>query len=242
MKNLKQESSIGEIVAADFRTAAVFNEYGIDFCCKGNRTITDVCEKQNLNKTELIKELELIMKEEGAETDFGSWELDRLIDYIESVHHAYVRNQVPLLQEFVNKLCSVHGSNHPELFQVRELYETGAENLMNHMMKEEKVLFPLIRNLCALKDENATVGFNGFSVNIPIRAMETEHQAEGDRFASIAEVTGNYTPPDDACTTYRVTYAMLRDFETDLHKHIHLENNILFPKAMELETAFKIIL
>mgnify|MGYP000915336551 CR=1 FL=1 len=164
--------------------------------------------------------------------------MNRLIDYILTKHHAYVRTHIPVINEFLEKLCRVHGGNHPELFEVSELFQQGSANLLEHMMKEENILFPLMRQLESVQqDEHIPTG--NISVQAPIRMMEKEHAAEGDRFARIAEITEGYTVPADGCTTYKVTFSMLKDFEMDLHKHIHLENNILFPKAIEMEYELK---
>jgi len=237
---LVERNTIGEYVAQDFRTAAVFTKYGIDFCCRGNRTLEDVCAKNELDKTHLLEELNTILtSKNNSEIDFKSWPLDLLIDYIEKTHHHYVEEKTPILLQFLAKLCNVHGSNHPELFEVNELFKDSGAELAVHMKKEEDILFPFIKEMIGATKTHDTIDQPLFvTVNNPIAMMMDEHDNEGVRFRSIAALTNNYTPPEDACNTYKVTYAMLEEFEQDLHKHIHLENNIMFPKSKALEKFF----
>lgn len=240
MNNLK-EKMIGEIVAEDYRTASVFKTYGIDFCCHGNRSIEEACVPQKINRENLESDLKKITKQRPQITsDFQSWPLDLLINYIEKKHHRYVRTQLPMLQEYLEKLCKVHGERHPELFEIKELFAHSSMEFMVHMQKEEKVLFPFIMKIA---DENAeknpSVNAAFGSVAMPISSMMHDHDTEGERFRKIKELSDNYTTPADGCNTYRVAYSLLQEFENDLHLHIHLENNILFPKAIEIEAALK---
>lgn len=239
MENLKNKT-IGSFVAEDFRTAAVFSKYRIDFCCKGNRTVTEVCEKQNIDADALLENvLQVVQSENNGSIDFNSWPLDLLADYIEKTHHRYVEEKTNVLLPFLDKLCKVHGANHPELFKINELFIGCAGELSQHMKKEELVLFPFVKRMVKTKESNGILSQPSFgTVSNPIAMMMHEHDNEGERFREIAALTDNYTPPADACTTYRVTFAMLKEFEADLHKHIHLENNILFPKAVILEKDF----
>lgn len=239
MENLKNKT-IGSFVADDFRTAAVFSKYRIDFCCKGNRTVTEVCEKQNIDADALLQSIhEVVQSENNGSIDFNSWPLDLLADYIEKTHHRYVEEKTNILLPFLDKLCKVHGGNHQELFKINELFIGCAGELSQHMKKEELILFPFVKRMVKTKESDGVLSQPSFgTVSNPIAMMMNEHDNEGDRFRAIAELTNNYTPPADACTTYRVTFAMLKEFEEDLHKHIHLENNILFPKAVLLEKEF----
>ena len=236
-------TTIGEIVANDFRTAAVFSKHGIDFCCKGQRSIDEVCEKNNLNQSFLSQELTDVMNNKGGESiDYKSWPLDLLADYVEKKHHRYVVEKTPTLIQFLNKLCKVHGAAHPELFEITELFTGSAEDLASHMNKEETILFPFIRLMAEAKSQNRDIATPHFgTVENPVEIMKHEHEVEGDRFRKIAELTNNYTPPADACNTYKVTFAMLDEFEKDLHTHIHIENNIMFPRAMALEKTFEAV-
>jgi regulator of cell morphogenesis and NO signaling len=235
-----EKITIGEYVAKDFRTAAVFSKYKIDFCCKGNRTIEEACEKKDIDSNQLMEQINTVLatKNDSA-IDFKTWPLDLLADYIEKTHHRYVEEKTQVILPFLDKLCKVHGANHPELFEINELFIGCAGELAQHMKKEELMLFPFIKKMAkASLSEEPIVKPQFGTVKNPIAMMMEEHEAEGDRFVKIATLTNNYTPPADGCSTFRVTYAMLADFEQDLHKHIHLENNILFPSAMLLEKKF----
>ena len=227
-------------MAEDFRTAAVFSKFNIDFCCKGNRTVTEVCEKQNIDADTLLQNVyDVLQSDSNGSIDFNSWPLDLLVDYIEKTHHRYVEEKSQVLVAFLDKLCKVHGANHPELFRINELFIGCAGELAQHMKKEELVLFPFVKRMVKTKESDGVLSQPSFgTVSNPIAMMMHEHDNEGERFREIAALTNGYNPPADACTTYKVTFAMLKEFEEDLHKHIHLENNILFPKAVLLEQEF----
>lgn len=232
---------IGNMVAEDFRTAAIFKRHGIDFCCKGGRTIEEACSNKKLAPETIYEELEALPKNEGSAIDFNSWPLDLLADYIEKTHHRYVEEKTPVLQAFLDKLCKVHGDRHPELFEINTLFNESAHDLAAHMKKEELILFPFVRNMMKAKISGIALPQPAFgTVENPVNMMQHEHTVEGERFRKIAEITDEYLPPADACNTYKVAFAMLQDFENDLHKHIHLENNILFPKAIRLEKEFAV--
>ncbi len=237
-KNTQKE--IGLFVAEDYRTAAVFSKYKIDFCCNGNRTIEEACNKKGIDSNILMNEIDAILNSNRGETiDYKSWPLDLLIDYIEKKHHRYVEEKIPVLRQFLDKLCRVHGEHHPELLKINELFTASAGELASHMKKEELVLFPFVKQLVKAKLNSEAVRVPQFgTVENPIAMMKHEHDNEGERFRQIAELTSNYNPPADACNTYTVTFAMLDEFEKDLHLHIHLENNILFPEAIKLEKLF----
>jgi regulator of cell morphogenesis and NO signaling len=169
-------------------------------------------------------------------TDYKSWPIDLLADYIEKKHHRYVQEKTLEIKPYLDKICKVHGERHPELLEINEHFNATAGELAMHMKKEELILFPSIRKMVKTKQENSQWEAPQFgTVQNPIQMMMDEHTAEGERFGKIETLSNNYTPPEDACNTYRVTIALLKEFEQDLHLHIHLENNILFPKAIELE-------
>ncbi len=234
------KTTIGEIVAEDFRTAAVFSKYGIDFCCKGHRTLDEVCEKKNVSIDDLTRELANAAQASAAATDYLSWPSDLLIDYIEKKHHRYIEEKSPVILQYLSKLCKVHGERHPELFNIYELFHASAGELAAHMKKEELILFPFIKKMDKAKREGSAIERPHFgTVENPVAMMKDEHTTEGERFEEIARLTDGYNPPADACSTYRVTFAMLADFEQDLHTHIHLENNILFPRAIAMEASFQ---
>ncbi len=233
---IDEHTPVGQIVAHDYRSAGVFSKYGIDFCCQGNKTIREVCIKKDIAPTLLIDQLLGVInsKRENGLISFKDLPLDLLVDYIIKVHHRYVHEHSPLLVNLLDKLCKVHGNVHPELFEVRSLFTASAEDLLTHMAKEEQVLFPMIKFI--------TQRFDKGNPEIPeiqalpqiIDVMNTDHEQEGDRFRQIENLTGGYTVPADGCTTYSVAFAMLKEFESDLHIHIHLENNILFPGALAM--------
>ncbi|WP_296383021.1 iron-sulfur cluster repair di-iron protein [Winogradskyella sp.] len=237
-KNTQKE--IGQYVADDFRTAAIFSKYKIDFCCNGNRTVVEACNKKGIDSNAVMDEINHVLNSNTGETiDYKSWPIDLLAEYIEKKHHRYVEEKIPVLRQFLDKLCRVHGERHPELFKINELFTASAGELASHMKKEELILFPFIKQLVKAKLENGAVQSPQFgTVENPIAMMKHEHDNEGERFREIAMLTDNYNPPADACNTYKVTFSMLEEFEKDLHLHIHLENNILFPKSIKLEQQF----
>ena len=235
--------TIGEYVATDFRTAALFSNYTIDFCCKGNKTLAEVCAAKGLDIHQLENEITTILESNTAtEIDFKSFSPNLLIDYILEAHHKYVVANTPVIVLYLNKLCKVHGERHPELFEITKLFKISAAEMGNHMQKEEVVLFPFIKMMTAAIKDNETIVQPHFgTVDNPIAMLKGDHETEGNLFAKISELSSHYTPPIDACETYKVTFAMLDEFEQNLHKHIHLENNILFLKAKKLEEQFTII-
>jgi len=231
---------IGEMVAEDFRTAAVFKKYGIDFCCRGGRTIEDACKDKTVDAETIYNELENIPNQSNNNIDFKSWPLDLLVEYVEKTHHAYVEEKTPILLAFLDKLCKVHGERHPELFEINKLFNETAQELSAHLKKEELILFPFIKKMANAKRKGSTIEAPAFgTVENPVHMMEHEHTTEGDRVAKISALSNQYTPPADGCNTYKVAYAMLQEFENDLHTHIHIENNILFPKSIQLEKELK---
>lgn len=234
---ITQENIIGELVAQDYRTAAVFKKYGIDFCCQGNRTILDASTKKQIDPALVLEDLEKVTTERGNDaTDYKSWPLDLLADYIEKKHHRYVDEKILEIKPYLDKICRVHGNTHPELYEIQEEFNASAGELTAHMKKEEFILFPFVRKLARARQEGAGVTSPQFgTVQNPVKMMMDEHSVEGDRFSRIESLTNHYTPPTDACGTYQVTFALLKEFEQDLHLHIHLENNILFPKTIALE-------
>lgn len=233
-----KNTTIGEIVKTNYKASDVFKKYGIDFCCGGGKSIAYVCEKNGLNEEDLIAEINKTLnttREEGLPYD--QWPIDLLASYIPKIHHKYVEENIPVLLAYLDKIAKVHGKDHPELFEIKSLFEGCAGELTKHMKKEEFMVFPYVKKLVELKEsgthtwEKPSFG----SIENPINQMEEEHTGEGERFRKIVELSNNYTPPASACNTYIVAFQKLREFENDLHLHIHLENNVLFPKAIALE-------
>ena len=229
------ERTVGDIVATDFRAASVFEQFGIDFCCGGRRSVAEACRAAEVDPAVVERALDALPAAQGSEEeDVASWRVDRLIDHILSTHHAYIRSALPTLSSYLAKLVEVHGQRHPELSRVASSVEHLGRELLQHMMKEERVLFPYIRTLATSNGDTPRSSPFG-TVQNPIRMMEREHVEAGEEMNVIRELTNGYTAPADGCTTYRVAFEELARFDRDLHRHVHLENNVLFPKAVELE-------
>ena len=235
MNDSFERTTVGEIVANDFRTARVFEQFGIDFCCGGRQSVADACRTAAADPGILRHALEALPVEtaDGA-ADERHWPVDRLVDHIVTTHHAYVRVAMPVIAHHLATLVAAHGERHPELARVAATFSELRHELLPHLMKEERVLFPYIRELAAAGGDRPHASPFG-TVENPIRMMEREHQDAGDEMRVIRELTHEYTPPADGCTTYRVCFAELAQFERDLHRHVHLENNVLFPNAVALE-------
>jgi len=227
--------TVADVVSENIKTAHVFKKYGIDFCCGGGITIDKACEKKNLDYSQLKEEL-LKVDDAPKAYNYNSWKLDFLIDHILNIHHAYVEESIPLILQYSNRVAEVHGHHYTEVLKINTLFNEAANELASHMKKEENILFPYIKSLLQIEIAKEPLNSPSFgSINNPITMMEMEHEAVGDIFKEIARLTNNYTPPEDACNTFRALYAKLDEFEQDLHQHIHLENNILHPKAKQLE-------
>jgi len=233
---ITENKTVAEIVTENIKTAHIFKKYGIDFCCGGSISIEEACSKKGVDYTLLEKELVTVDKVVDQEHDYNKWDLHFLIDHIINVHHKYVEESIPLLLQYANKVAKVHGHHYVEVVEINSLFHEVAQELSAHMHKEELILFPYIKQLVKAEKEGSTLSRPHFgTVNNPIQMMESEHENAGDIFKSIAKLSNDYTPPDEACNTFRALYAKLEEFEQDLHKHIHLENNILHPKAIALE-------
>ena len=224
------EPTIGEIVANDFRAASMFKEAGIDFCCGGNKSLTEACKEKGADESHLIQQLETLAQTpvSGA-MNFKEWELGFLSDYIVNTHHKFVLKNLPELVFYTQKIASVHGEHHPELKEVASLFTKINEELLQHLKNEEEVLFPAIKEA----EKRATAEVKSTIVS-EITRMQGEHEFAGGAMDKINVLTNNYLIPEDACNTYRVSLKLLEQFEDDLHVHVHLENNILYPKALKL--------
>ncbi len=230
----EKEETLGELAVKDLRKAEVFKKYGLDFCCGGKKTVKEACAEKGIDVTKVEKELQ---QADGNPSyrpiPYDEWSLDFLADYIVNTHHAYVRKTMPDIRQYALKVAQVHGNSHPELLTVQSLVEEIYQELSTHMIKEEQILFPFIKQLAG---KESTGNFAGAgTVKSPITVMEMEHEEVGKNLEEIRRLTNNYTLPQDACASYSLLFRMLEDFETDLHLHVHLENNILFPKALALE-------
>lgn len=222
--------TIGEIVANDFRAASIFQEAGIDFCCGGNKSLSEACKEKGADVSHLIQQLETLAQTSlSGAINFKEWDLGFLSDYIINTHHKFVLKNLPELVFYTQKIANVHGDHHPELIEVASLFAKINEELLQHLKNEEEVLFPAIKE--AEKHESQELKATIVS---EITRMQGEHEFAGGAMDKINVLTNNYRIPEDACNTYRVSLKLLEQFEDDLHIHVHLENNILYPKALKL--------
>ena len=230
------DSPVGALVAQDFRAAAVLDRFGIDFCCGGKRTLSEACREKAVDVTRVVHEVERVCSAHGAEVPrFDEWGLEALVAYIVANHHAYVRRALPIISARTSKVVASHGGRHPELIEISGVFSRVAEEMPSHMAKEERVLFPYILELVeAQRLGNPPPPAPFGTIDNPIRLMEIDHESAGNAMAWIRARTGGYTPPAGACSTWRVWLHELEAFERDLHAHVHLENNLLFPKAKAL--------
>lgn len=216
----------------------VFEKLGIDYCCGGGKSLEAACAQAKIPITDVLRTLEegSVPGEGAVIPDFSQASLSELVSYIVSRHHGYVKQEIPRLEKLLSKVVSVHGRNHAELIAIQKVFVALAAELTSHMMKEEMVLFPYITQMeqaleAGKKAPRAPFG----TVGNPVHMMELEHDDAGNALKELSSLTSNYTPPQDACFSYNTLFAALKEFETDLHQHIHLENNILFPRAVALE-------
>ncbi|HTM67228.1 MAG TPA: iron-sulfur cluster repair di-iron protein [Flavipsychrobacter sp.] len=237
IKGKDDEETVGQIAAKDLRKAEVFKKYGIDFCCGGKKTVREVCQEKGIDATKVEQELQQAAKNvTGSNMNFNEWNLDFLADYVVNTHHHYAQKYLPELRGYALKVAQVHGAHHPELMPIQQLVEEINEELTDHMTAEENVLFPMVRKIVQAKNSNAAYNQEGnASFASMVNQMEKEHDSVGRAFEEIHKLSNDLAIPEDACTTYKLFYKMIQEFEDDLHIHIHLENNILFPKTVEME-------
>lgn len=230
-------TTVGEIVAHDIRTAETFKRLGIDFCCNGRRTLADACRQAGLPVEEVVDKLgHLPTGKRLPSEQFDTWSLDFMADYIYNVHHRYLYENLPFIEQLAWKVSQKHGERFPAVVQIWEAFTALKAELLPHMQTEEQVVFPFIRKLGQTGNSQPDLGFSmNSSLQIPVHLMEAEHDAAGTLLFKLRELTDNYIPPANACNTHRLLYAKLEELETDLMQHIHLENNLLFPKALSLE-------
>jgi len=224
------ERTVGEVVAEDFARAAVFAEFGIDFCCGGDRPLAQACAEAGVAPDALRKALAAVGPADPSRPDPRGWSLGRLANHIEQVHHAYVRRTLPRLRQWTAKISEVHGRRHPELLEIERLVGQLGEELHAHMSDEETRLFPQVATLDA-RAESGGSDPAAAGAGVLVEALEDDHERAGDLTRRIRTLANDFVPPADACSTYAATYTLLQEFEADLHRHVHLENNILFPQA-----------
>lgn len=228
--------TLADIVAKDYQAAAILERHGLDFCCGGRVSLADACRERGLKLDAIIADLSGL----DAIPPEPSSDVHELISQIVDRHHGYVREAIPAIQAHLTKVVAAHGSRHPELAAISGHFNLVADELMLHLAKEEQLLFPYIRSLAAASRAGAVAPPDIFgTVQNPIRMMEGEHRNAGNGLGAIRSLASGYQAPADACATYRLVYAELDAFERDLHRHVHLENNILFPRAIEIEAQME---
>lgn len=232
------DETLGEIAVKDLRKAEVFKKYGLDFCCGGKKTVKEACAEKGIDVTKVEQELQhtdkIVSTTVARPLPYNDWSLDFLSDYIVNTHHSYVKKIVPDLSAYAGKVARVHGEHHPELLEINQLTQLVCDELSSHMVKEETILFPYIKHLVAAENRGTALK-NGNTIQKEIDTMEEEHSIVGNALDKIRSLSNNFKLPEDACASYTFLYKTLDEFENDLHIHVHLENNILFPKALELE-------
>jgi regulator of cell morphogenesis and NO signaling len=228
--------TIGELVAQDYRAAQVFEKYGIDFCCGGQVALSAACQEQGIDIAQLQQELyQAASHPIDRSQNYAAWELPFLADYIVNTHHAYLKENTANIAAYAHKIAEVHGAHHPEVIEIAVIFETIATDLTLHLREEEEVLFPAIRKIDGLiKSGSAPDSAELTALRATLKTLTHEHDAIGAAIHAIRRLADNYAIPFGVCNTFTVTYRKLEEFEDDLHKHVHLENNILFLKAAAL--------
>jgi len=233
---MQEKQTVKEIVISNPGAARTLEKFGIDYCCGGEKSLTEACSSAKVNMEQVVKELERPQRQ-VEERDWQNAPLSELAGFIVSKHHVFTCETIARLLPMMAKVVDVHVQNHPELREVQGLFRGLADELTMHMMKEERMLFPYITLLeeASSKGRRPAPPMFG-TVQNPVRMMMLEHDSAGDALRKIREITGGYAVPEDACVSYRTLYSALLEFEADLYQHIHLENDILFPRAITLES------
>ena len=227
--------TVGAVVARDYRAAAIFERYGIDFCCGGNVPLAKACQDNGIDQEALRRELEQAAAQPvDRSQNYDAWELPFLADYIVNTHHIYLRENIPTIGSYAHKIAQVHGAYHPEVVEIAGIFDKLAADMALHLQKEEEQLFPAIRKLVSLEKEGNAAAGDVEELRKILAELSHEHDEVGAAIHEIRRLADDYTVPADVCNTFMVTYRKLREFEDDLHKHVHLENNILFLKAARL--------
>lgn len=228
--------TVGEIVAEDYRAAEVFAKVGIDFCCGGQILLEDACRERGLGLASILQDIEAA-KETPLDRgqNYAAWELPFLADYIINTHHAYLHENTAQIAAYARKIAEVHGSHHPEVIEVAAIFDKIAADMTGHLQEEEEVLFPAVKRIVAANKAGVAADSKDQEIlKTSLQKLDQEHEEIGEATHAIRRLTSGYKIPADVCNTFVVTYRKLQEFEEDLHKHVHLENNILFPKAAQL--------
>jgi regulator of cell morphogenesis and NO signaling len=240
--NLNPTRTVRELAIEIPNATRTFEKLGIDYCCGGSKSLSDACVHANVPVESVLRSLEeagnFTPVPDASLPDFSTGTLGGLIEHILAIHHAYVKQEVPRIHQLMNKVVAVHGKAHPELGKIQQTFEGLSSELTSHMMKEEHILFPYIialENAVSSGQPKPRPVFG--TVSNPVHMMELEHESAGAAIKTISELSVNYTPPEGACFSYKTLYSALKEFESDLHQHVHLENNILFPRAIGMESG-----
>lgn len=238
MQNLST-MTVREIALEMPQTTRVFEQFKIDYCCGGRKPIAEACDRAGVDAKDVIEKLEALFTSDVPQDAWiGNASLHELISHIIDKHHVFTKSELRSLAPLMDKVARVHGENHPELSELKTAFEDLSADLFSHMMKEEEMLFPFVEGLERSKDQGLPTPMSPFgTVRNPIRVMMSEHDVAGDLLRKMRSLSNDYTPPADACPSFTGLYFRLAELESDLHQHIHLENNVLFPRAVELEDA-----
>ena len=232
MENIK-EKSLKSIVLEHHEYIPVLEKYSLDFCCRGGKTLNEACIEKGIVIDDLLVELDNSIAKSNPSMPFAEMTAEQLISYIQIHHHFYVRNAIPTIQNHIEKLVLKHGAKYPYMIEVKALFKEVAEELLPHLEKEEHVLFPRIKTISSSDIQKDKTAIKDGYIDTPVHELEIEHEKAGDLLYAIRTLTNNYTAPETACTTHRICLEELKAFEEDLHQHVHLENNLLFPMAQK---------
>ena len=225
--------TIGEIVVEDYRTARVFEKYRIDFCCGGKVSLAAACREKGIDLAMIDREIEAAQGESAEQgRNYGAWELSFLADYIVNTHHAWLKENTGQIAAYAHKIAEVHGAHHPEVIEIARIFDRMATDMTSHLREEEEIFFPAVKRLEAARKAGTTPeAKDRDTLTSCLESLHHEHDEIGAAVHMIRQLAKGYVIPEDVCTTYALTYRKLKEFEDELHTHVHLENNILFPKA-----------
>jgi regulator of cell morphogenesis and NO signaling len=232
----ESNKTIGAIVAEDYRTSKVFEKYGIDFCCGGKVSFAATCKEKGIDLAAITREIEEVKsKQVERDQNYGSWELPFLIDYIVNVHHGYLKDNMEQIKAHTQKIAEVHGQSHSELVEIASIFDKIADDMSIHLKEEEDVFFPALKRAAKNKKSDSAIPAEDVKlISQSLKSLVEEHEEIGEAVHKINHLSNGYKIPNDACNTFTLTYKELKEFEDDLHKHVHLENNILFLEAIKL--------
>lgn len=232
MITLNEQTTVGEWVRDNPARSRIFSKLKIDYCCGGKIPLSEACAKKDIDVNTVLAQLAAVETADATLVDADTMPLDALIDHIIAAHHDYLREELPRIDFMARKVAAVHGDHEPRLYNIRDVFIAFADDLLLHMEKEERILFPMI---CELLAADKAPEFHCGSLSNPIHRMEQEHEEAGNALEQFRELTDGYAPPEWACNTFRALYHALGELEGNMHQHVHKENNVLFPKALALE-------